>query len=80
MTAYTSVISANGHPDNPDLATLIWIVEAAHEADRPIRIMATNDTPALRKLPLEYPPDEYDYTLDIMPPEQSSWDLDLESA
>ena len=42
--------------------------------------MATNDTPALRKPPQEYPPDEYDYALDIMPPEQSSWDLDLESA
>ena len=32
VTADTYVLSANGNPDNPDLATLIWIVESAKNA------------------------------------------------
>ena len=66
VTADTYVISANGNPDNPDLATLIWIVEAAEQRGEEIDILATNQTPALTKLVEEYPPDELGYELEVM--------------
>lgn len=68
VTANTYVISANGHPDNPDLATLIWIVEAAKERNEDISLFATNRTPALLKLTEQYPPAEYGYRLQVMTP------------
>jgi hypothetical protein len=69
ITADIYVASANGKDDNPDLATLIWIVEAAREAERKIRIVCTNETESTQKLPDEYDPDGYGYKLDIMAPE-----------
>jgi len=71
ITADTYVISANGHPDNPDLSTLIWIVEAAEEQSRNIDIIATNDTPSLQKLTEEYPQNQFTYNLEIMPSNHS---------
>ena len=50
-----------------DLATLIWIVEAAKEARRKITLVCTNSTPSTEKLENEYPPGDYGYTLDVMP-------------
>lgn len=67
VTADIYVISANGHPDNPDLSTLIWIVEAAHEEGRRIRLICTNETSATRKLRTEYPPHDLGYDLEIIP-------------
>jgi beta-lactamase superfamily II metal-dependent hydrolase len=67
VTADTYVISANGHPDNPDLATLIWIVEAAKQQERQIDIIATNQRSTLTKLLEEYPEAEFGYDLKIMP-------------
>lgn len=72
VTADTYVLSANGNPDNPDLATLIWIVEAAKSQDRPIHLVFTNETPATRKLPQEYPPAEFGYQVSVLPPGQHS--------
>ena len=66
ITADTYVASADGRDDNPDLATLIWIVEAAHEAGRQIRIVCTNETESTEKITEEYDPGDYGYTLDIM--------------
>lgn len=57
------VISANGKYGNPDLATLIWIVEAAKEQGRAVEIFVTNETPTTRKLIEEYNPKEYGYKL-----------------
>ena len=71
VTADTYVVSANGHPDNPDLSTLIWIVEAAKQASRQIEIIATNQTPSLEKLVEEYPKQEFMYDLEIMPAHHS---------
>ena len=71
VTADTYVISANGHPDNPDLSTLIWIVEAAKLQGRQIHIIATNETPSLEKLLEEYPKNEFNYDLEIMPKNHS---------
>jgi hypothetical protein len=72
VTADTYVISANGHPDNPDLATLIWIVETAKSQDREISLVFTNETTAVRKLPKEYPPADYGYQMTVLPPGQDS--------
>ena len=67
VTADTYIVSANGHPDNPDLATLIWIVESNREQGRQSRIIFTNETVSVRKLREEYPPATYGYDLDVMP-------------
>jgi hypothetical protein len=66
ITADTYVASADGKDDNPDLATLIWIVEAAQEGGRKIRIVCTNETESTEKITAEYDPDDFGYTLDIM--------------
>jgi beta-lactamase superfamily II metal-dependent hydrolase len=60
------VLSANGKYGNPDLSTLIWIVEAAKEAKRSIEIVATNETTSTKKIVEEYDPSEYGYTLTVM--------------
>lgn len=67
VKANVYVISANGLYGNPDLATLIWIVEAAQEQGRKIGIVATNPTLAIDKLVQEYPQAEYGYCLTVMP-------------
>ena len=67
VTADQYVVSANGKYGNPDLATLIWLVEAAHEQNRAIEIIATNATPSTDKLLEEYPPNEFGYSLTTMP-------------
>jgi hypothetical protein len=77
VTADTYVISANGHPDNPDLATLIWIVEAAHAQSRPIRIVAANPELSLGKLLEEYKPADFGYVLEIMTSDAHFQDLEL---
>ena len=66
VTAGQYIISANGLYGNPDLATLIWIVEAAREQGRSIEILVTNETPSSRQLVQEYPPGEYGYRLTTM--------------
>ena len=63
ITADTYVLSGNGKHGNPDLATLIWIVEAAKEQSRAIEIITTNETLSTKKLVEEYPPEEYGYSL-----------------
>ena len=68
VTADTYVLSANGKDDNPDLATLIWIVEEAGKQGRQIELFATNDTPSLRELVAERDPAVNGYTLTIMDP------------
>jgi beta-lactamase superfamily II metal-dependent hydrolase len=66
ITADTYVISANGKYNNPDLATLIWLVEAARQQRRKITIAATNETESTHQLLVEYPPAEYGYRLALM--------------
>ncbi|HWR13990.1 MAG TPA: MBL fold metallo-hydrolase [Terriglobales bacterium] len=77
VTADTYVASANGRDDNPDLATLIWIAEAAQEQQREITIFVTNDTPSVASFKEQYPPAEYGYKLKIMPKTKHSLALDL---
>jgi hypothetical protein len=67
VTADTYVISADGQNGNPDLAMLIWLVEAALAQGRKIRVLITNLTPTIRQLYEEYPAEEYGYTVKVMP-------------
>lgn len=66
VTADTYVASANGRDDNPDLATLIWLVEAARDQSRKVKIVVTNRTPSVEKLLEEYDPAEYGYKIDTL--------------
>jgi hypothetical protein len=77
VTADTYVVSANGNPDNPDLSTLIWIVEAAKAQDRQIGLLFTNETKATKKLRQEYPPAEFGYTMTVLPKTKNSIVLSL---
>lgn len=67
VTANTYVISADGKHDNPDYATLTWIVEAAADASRFIELLITNETPSTKKLVRDYPPADYGYDLRFIP-------------
>jgi hypothetical protein len=66
ISANIYVISANGKYGNPDLAPLIWIVEAARERDQAIELFVTNATADTQQLLREYSPVEYDYRLTVM--------------
>jgi hypothetical protein len=67
VTADIYVASADGTNDNPDLATLIWIVEAAQVQGRQIRIVCTNKTDSTRKLLEDYDPQAYGYRTEFPP-------------
>ncbi len=77
VTAGMYVISADGTNKNPDLATCIWLVEAARQQHRKINIVATNETPSLLQLQSDYPPASYGYTLTIMPQTQHAATIEL---
>lgn len=68
VTADIYVASANGKDDNPDLATLIWLVEAATDQQRQVEIVVTNRTSSVEKLLEEYPTSEYTYSMRILEP------------
>jgi hypothetical protein len=68
VTADTYVASANGKDDNPDLATLIWLVEAAKDQDRQVEIVVTNKTLSVKKLLEEYPVGDYTYSMRTLAP------------
>ncbi len=77
VTADTYVISANGRDDNPDLATLKWIVEAAHGAGRQIRIVVTNETPSTKRIQQTHKPAKFGYTLTVRPHADHSIEIPL---
>jgi beta-lactamase superfamily II metal-dependent hydrolase len=72
ITADIYIISANGKYGNPDYDTLKWIVEAAHSAGRQIEIIATNSTPATRKLKRSHKPADFGYRLTLKPKTEHS--------
>ncbi len=79
ITADTYVLSANGANGNPDLATLIWIVESARKRHKMVELVATNSTPSTDKLLEEYDPVQYYYHLTVMEPRTHVLSLDLAS-
>ncbi len=78
VRADTYVISANGRDDNPDLATLIWMVETANRQGREIEIVVTNETLSTQKLLEEYDPEVFGYQLVVM--EQGAFSIVVELA
>jgi hypothetical protein len=72
VTARTYLISANGRYNNPDLATLIWLVEAGSRQNRKVVLVATNPTEATDQLLAEYPPERFGYRLVVMPESQTA--------
>lgn len=77
VTADQYVVSANGKYGNPDLATLIWAIEAAKDQNRSIEILATNGTSSINNLMKNYKPEEYGYHLTIMPSGAHSMPVEL---
>jgi len=71
------IISANGKNDNPDIATLKMIVEAADELGRKITIYVTNETDSTRQLLQGFPTTRYDYELYIMAPDVDSFIINI---
>ena len=63
VTANTYIASANGRDGNPDLATLIWLVETAKEEQRQVEIVVTNQTPSVDKLQSEYQMNQFGYSV-----------------
>lgn len=79
ITADKYVLSANGLHGNPDLATLIWIVESARKRRKKIELVATNRTPSIDKLLEEYDPLHYYYRLTVMPRNTHAMCIELAS-
>jgi beta-lactamase superfamily II metal-dependent hydrolase len=77
VTADTYVISADGKHGNPDSATLGWIVEAAKDQGRPIKLMITNETPTTNKLLEDFPPQQFGYEIEFIKPGNNSMRLKL---
>ena len=77
VTADTYVASANGKDDNPDLTTLIWLVEAAKDQGRQVEIVVTNRTLSTDKLLEEYPKNTFGYTLTVLPQNQQFLTISL---
>ena len=75
ITADRYLVSADGKYGNPDLATLIWIVEAAQAQDRTIELLATNATASTDKLQAEYPPADYGYTITFRAANQDALEI-----
>jgi hypothetical protein len=66
VTADVYVLSANGKDGNPDLPTLAWLAQALKEQGRRARIVATNLTPSLEQMRVEFPPAIYGYQLEVL--------------
>lgn len=77
VTADVYVASANGKDDNPDLATLIWLVEAAHDQQRQVEVVVTNKTLSTEKLQEEYPPAQFGYSMRFIAQGSGSVTLNL---
>lgn len=75
VTADTYMISANGKYGNPDLPTLLWLVDAA--AGRPFHLVSTNRTATIDELVSVRPPGARNYKLTVRPDPAHSVEVDL---
>ncbi len=78
VTADRYVISADGENDNPDLPTLLWLVDAAHSQGREVEIIVTNETDSTAEIVALRPPAAHGYTLTVLDPASSSIEVDLQ--
>jgi hypothetical protein len=74
VSARQYVISASEHGNdgNPDLKTLVWIVESAKQRGEQIDILVTNPNDSTTALQQRYPAEKYGYTLTFLAPDQHS--------
>jgi beta-lactamase superfamily II metal-dependent hydrolase len=79
VTAETYVISANGKYGNPDLDTLTWIVESAHDQQRQIRLVLTNETDSTKELQKRFKPSSFNYTVATLDSSRHSLEVTLSS-
>lgn len=77
ITADKYIISADGRHHNPDLETLKYIVEKAHQREAPIELIFTNKTDATEKLMQEFPPKQHNYTTLFLEPEKNALELEF---
>ncbi|MGB6152500.1 MAG: MBL fold metallo-hydrolase [Pricia sp.] len=63
ITASIYIVSGDGHHGNPEFETLKWIIEAAHEQERTIQIICTNETDSTKKILRDFPAKDYGYEL-----------------
>ena len=66
VTADRYVISANGRDGNPDLKTLLWLVDAAQADGRHPEIIVTNRTDSSKKLVTQRKPSAHGYKLTVL--------------
>ncbi len=67
VTADHYIASANGKDGNPDLSTLMWLVQTAHDQGRQITIHVTNETKSVTDLVADFDPQQFGYVLNVMP-------------
>jgi beta-lactamase superfamily II metal-dependent hydrolase len=74
ITADLYVIPAGKHKNdgNPDLKTLVWIIEAAHKQNRPVEILIANPSESTKTLIENYSPAHYGYRLSFLKPDLHS--------
>lgn len=74
VTASQYVIPAGKHKNdgNPDLTTLVWMVESAKQRGEHIDILVTNPNDGTTALQKQYPAAKYGYTLTFLTPDQHS--------
>lgn len=77
ITADTYVISADGKHDNPDYATISWIVEEAHKQNREIDLVITNETSSTKKILRDYDSAVYKYSISYIKAGSNSYEIKL---
>ena len=77
VTADIYVLSADGRHGNPKFDTMKWIVETARHRQRPITLVATNETETIIELQKKLPPSDYGYTLRLLPEDEHSIEIAL---
>jgi hypothetical protein len=77
ITADIYVFSADGQNGNPDLATLIWLVEAVKAQGRKVRLVMTNTTATVDQLKENYPPKVYGYRIEFIAAAEKAYILRL---
>jgi len=75
ITADTYVVSADGKHGNPDLPTLLWLVDAA--AGRHFHLISTNRPASIEELESVRPPADHNYELTVRSDAAHSVDVDL---
>ena len=77
VTADEYIASANGKDGNPDYSTLSWLITAASEQQRQIKIHVTNKTKSTDDILADFDPQTFGYELKVRPANQSGITLKM---